>query len=185
MKKQSMIRKIINLSPLVDIFMIVIFWYIMFSSQNIQNQDAKFQLEIEGLTDELEELKDELKKQKEQNEKLEAENKRLDGLLDQEGQSLVIQISGGTSNTRSLELTWAKDQKAWIYFTNEERENGTLEKRLREAVLSGLGDGKLYLFFFRDSRNTLLYDTEGIGAILDRLEAEEPAIRCSLMDIPQ
>lgn len=64
MKKQSMRRKIVNLSTLVDVFMIVIFWYLMFSNQNLNAQEtaaqgkmdemqAKYEAQVGGLEEEL------------------------------------------------------------------------------------------------------------------------------------
>ena len=43
------LRKIINLSPLVDVLMIVIFWYIMMSNQTIEATQENAQNELEAL----------------------------------------------------------------------------------------------------------------------------------------
>lgn len=43
------LRKIINLSPLVDVLMIVIFWYIMMSNQTLEENKAEAQSEMESM----------------------------------------------------------------------------------------------------------------------------------------
>jgi biopolymer transport protein ExbD len=43
------LRKIINLSPLVDVLMIVIFWYIMMSNQTLEENKANAQSEMEQM----------------------------------------------------------------------------------------------------------------------------------------
>ncbi len=48
-KRQSTWRKIINLSPLVDVLMIVIFWYIMMSNQTMEENREMAKNELEAL----------------------------------------------------------------------------------------------------------------------------------------
>jgi len=43
------LRKIINLSPLVDVLMIVIFWYIMMSNQTIEENKAMAESELDAM----------------------------------------------------------------------------------------------------------------------------------------
>lgn len=54
MRKQSMRRKIVNLSTLVDVFMIVIFWYLMFSNQNLNAQETAAQGKMDKMQGEYE-----------------------------------------------------------------------------------------------------------------------------------
>ncbi len=198
MKKKSMMRKIVNLSPLVDVFMIVIFWYIMFSNQNLQNQEANSQIVIEGLQQEvkgleenlektevakgasdeyIEELLEELKRLKEELAEIEGnaavlttENEKLAALLEQEGQYLVLQLTGGVEKLRILEVTYEGNLER-ITFTDDELQ--TMQNNLEVMVLKYLENNtRLSVLFLYSGNNSFAKDVSAIGGVLEKIQKE-------------
>ncbi len=198
MKKKSMMRKIVNLSPLVDVFMIVIFWYIMFSNQNLQNQEANSQIVIEGLQQEvkgleenlektevakgasdeyIEELLEELKRLKEELTEIEGnaavlttENEKLAALLEQEGQYLVLQLTGGVEKLRILEVTYEGNLER-ITFTDDELQ--TMQNNLEVMVLKYLENNtRLSVLFLYSGNNSFAKDVSAIGGVLEKIQKE-------------
>ncbi len=198
MKKKSMMRKIVNLSPLVDVFMIVIFWYIMFSNQNLQNQETNSQIIIEGLQQEvkgleenlekievakgasdeyIEELLEELKRLKEELTEIEGnaavlktENEKLAALLEQEGQYLVLQLTGGVEKLRILEVTYEGNLER-ITFTDDELQ--TMQNNLEVMVLKYLENNtRLSVLFLYSGSNSFAKDVSAIGGVLEKIQKE-------------
>jgi chromosome segregation ATPase len=198
MKNKSMIKKIINLSPLVDVFMIVIFWYIMFSNQNLQNQEASTQGLIESLheqigglednlekleiskessddyiqelLEELKRLQEELEALKEDSGTLKTENEKLAALLEEEGQYLVLQLTEGTEALRILESTY-KGKIERIPFNTDELE--IMQSKLKTMITSYLeNNSRLSVLFLYEGGNSFAKDVSAIESILEKMQKE-------------
>ncbi|MGN0505491.1 MAG: hypothetical protein ACI4FZ_02965 [Lachnospiraceae bacterium] len=210
MKKTSAIKKIINLSPLVDVFMIVIFWYIMFSNQNLAEQEAasQYTLEdmksryeetiekleinldnamkekadtntyIEELLAELESLKEKLSKLEAENEalkqsnaELKAENEKLAGLMEQEGKTLLLQLTGGTESLRILECTYEGKVERFA-FTTDERDG--LKAFVEDKIMQYVGAGnRMNVLFLYEGINSYSKDIAVITETIEQLQKEE------------
>ncbi|MBE5951987.1 MAG: hypothetical protein E7260_10410 [Lachnospiraceae bacterium] len=118
------LRKIINLSPLVDVLMIVIFWYIMMSNQTLEENKAAAQNELESVQNRYEQVLDEMTQERnsaqEEAERLEKEN----ALLAEEKTALSEEMERYRETNDDL-----SDQLQDLRETNH-----TLEEMLEQAV---------------------------------------------------
>lgn len=191
MKKKSMVRKIINLSPLVDVFMIIIFWYIMFSNQNLQNQEENAQGIIDGLRQELEGLRREadalendiknleiekkslaesLLGESEDREFLEAEKEKLKELLNQEGQFLVLRLVEGLGNLRTLEVMHGESLERITFSSND---RPAMQEKLKAFVLEYLGEKpRLSVLFLYGGDASFSRDVSAVEEILEGIRKE-------------
>lgn len=192
MKKKSMIRKIINLSPLVDVFMIIIFWYIMFSSQNLQNQEENAQVTIDGLQQEIaglrqknEALENDIKnletekeslsgkwmEESESVEALKAEKEKLENLLDAEGQFFILRLMEGLGDLRTLEATYGEELERFTFSTDD---RPAMQEKLKDFVLKYLGEGqRLSILFLYGGDASFSRDVSAIEETLGNIQKEK------------
>lgn len=180
MRKRSTIRKIINLSPLVDVFMIVIFWYIMFSSQNLKNQEQEFQETINNLEKTLSELGAESEKNaaslellKHQKESLEMENERMAAVMEYEGRYILLWFSGGLTDQREIKVIFDGTTEE-LSFSSEDREKGEFSARLKTILEKYFGAGKrCNVIFLYDGSNSYSRDIAAIEATILKLQKQQ------------
>lgn len=144
------LKKIINLSPLVDVLMIVIFWYIMMSNQTIaetqetaQNelsaQQNRYEAELTaaeqanaGLTEQVEDLTGEVETLAAEKDTLLAENEALGLMLEQSVGFLYIRLCDGLHENRIVEVN--SDTELVDKFVFSSDEGDYLQERIEKVV---------------------------------------------------
>ena len=167
----------------------------MFSNQNLQSQEAASKGTIEELQQEyesrigelekslenatiskedsdayIEELLEELNSLKEHTAELETENEKLAALMEQEGQYLVLQLTGGLATTRILESTYEGSTQR-IAFQNEEWE--ILAAELETILSEYLGNSsRLSVLFLYEGNNSYAKDVSAVNTTLEKIQKE-------------
>lgn len=180
------------MSPLVDVFMIIIFWYIMFSNQNLQNQEENAQGIIDGLQQELESLRQKNEalendiKNLEQEKKsldesllgeleyagiLEAEKEKLKNLLDEEGQFLILRLIEGLGDLRTIEATHGEDLERFTFSTND---RPAMQEKLKAFVLKySEGKQRLSILFLYGGAASFSRDVSAVEETLGEIQKEK------------
>ena len=181
MRKRSIVKQIVNLSPLVDVFMIVIFWYIMFSNQNLQNQETASQSMIEEIMDELESLREQTGKLEEEKAALEEKNEKMENLMGQEMSIVELWLLGEeieetenpSKSTEGLTITVAEKEHRIIFErSNEGREK--VAQELRASLSEYLEKGeRLYVIFFYNGERVYSRDVAAVATALEDLQKEQ------------
>ncbi len=176
MRKRSMVRKIINLSPLVDVFMIVIFWYIMFSSQNLKNQEQEFQKTIDSFEKTLSEMEAECEENtalKQQIKSLERENERMTAVMEYEGRYILLWFSGGLTDQREVKVILEENTQE-LSFSSEDREKGEFSAKLKTILEKYFGTGKrCNVIFLYDGGNSYARDIAAMETTILTLQKEQ------------
>lgn len=195
--KKSRSSKIVNLSPLVDVFMIVIFWYIMSSHQMLENNQSIAEDKIASITKELqdvttqsakaieqyEENLKELNMCKERNKGLEEENDMLreqlkesqeemdtlSGLLEKDSQYLLVRLCGGTEESRFAEISYDNLVIERLIFSDKDEAYlfEQFDRCIREYTDE---DTKLIVMLIYEGNNTLYKDIRMITTALDEVQ---------------
>lgn len=163
------IHQIVNLSPLVDVFMIVIFWYIMVSNQTIQENKTEADRQLQNIEVE---YTQQIKSLEEEIEELKKNQEKLQELIARETEYLYISVGGTTAGNRAVEVQNPSGEKEKILFSDSDRE--ALSDNLKAVIQRYTGEEKkLVILFVYKGNNTLYKDKKLIQGILDELKEKE------------
>ena len=202
MKKRSTLRKIVNLSPLVDVLMIVIFWYIMISDRNLESekmaaravlaeQQNSYEATIDSLEQTLANSEEELAKANAYIEELlkELENQHKEkGELGEENVVLtteneklqaLLEQEGQFFVLQLLSGTGALRTLELTYEADTDRitfnndERGALAENLRNLMLEHLQEGKrVSVIFLYTGDNAFSRDVSVVNDTMLALQKE-------------
>jgi len=186
------LKKIINLSPLVDVLMIVIFWYIMMSNQTMEETKEAAREELTSLQNRYEEelsaaeleytsLKEQIEAYRQVNddlsdqmEVLRDKNNMLDMMLEQSVGYLYIRLSDGLHKNRIIEVNSDEELVDKFVFSSGEEEY--LKERIRKTVTEyALGEEKtrVSVIFLYEGSKAYYLDVTRIKNVLYDLKTEQ------------
>ena len=191
------LKKIINLSPLVDILMIVIFWYIMMSNQTIENNQEAAREEMEAMRTEYEAsaelmnqekdilllekevLRQEIETHLENNaelgnqlQELKNANENLEMLLEQSSSYVYIRLYDGLNKNRIVEVHYEAELIDKFIFSSGE--SVYLEQKLTNRVsqYAKQGEQRLAVIFIYEGSNAFYTDITHIQNVLYTLRSD-------------
>ena len=186
------LKKIINLSPLVDVLMIVIFWYIMMSNQTMEETKeaareelttmqkryeaelSEAKLEYTSLEEQIEVYRNANNDLSNQLTELREVNSTLGMMLEQSVGCLYIRLYDGLHKNRIIEVNSDAELVDKFVFSSGEEEY--LAERIRKVVTGytfGEEKTRVVVVFLYEGNKAYYRDVTGIKNVLYELKTEQ------------
>lgn len=151
MDKFKTMKKIVNLSVLVDILMIMLFSFIMTTNGEMEKDREKNAATMKALQN---------------------QNATLEKLLEKDCHYVVIKLAGGLGELRSFEIEDQEETES-ITFSNDNREQA------QKQLLTYLEDkkpreDKLFLIFNYDGKNAWARDVSIVQSVVQTIKEDIP-----------
>ncbi len=151
MDKFMTMKKIVNLSVLVDILMIMLFSFIMTTNGEIKKDRENSAATIKALQN---------------------ENAALEKIISKDCQYMVIKLAGGLGELRSFEIEY-QDETESITFSNDKREEAR-EQLITYLEEKNLPKEKVLIVFNYDGKNAWARDVSIVQNVIQNIKKETP-----------
>ncbi len=151
MDKFMTMKKIVNLSVLVDILMIMLFSFIMTTNGEIKKDKENSAATIKELQN---------------------ENAALEKIISKDCQYMVIKLAGGLGELRSFEIAY-QDETESITFSNDKREEAR-EQLITYLKEKNLSEEKVLIVFNYDGKNAWARDVSIVQNAIQNIKKETP-----------